>query len=214
MLWSMRTFQIASIASPINQPALLGPLMRVVNRVWAMGVPLPGDGQPLALTVDTLRELLLNAGKYGIGRDLSQRFATVSLDVDPKEAACLLTDLAQAIEESPVPATEWPSMRALLGDEALQDILGISRQSIERYAAGKRMTPDVIADRLHWLAMVVSDLAGAYNALGMRRWFRRSRAVLDGRSPRDLLDKSWSSDAPPAQTIRALAASLTEMGAT
>ena len=91
------------------------------------------------------------------------------------------------------------------------DVIAYNLDGVKK---GLKLTPDVIADRLHWLAMVVSDLAGAYNALGMRRWFRRSRAVLDGRSPRDLLDKSWSSDAPPAQTIRALAASLTEMGAT
>jgi hypothetical protein len=37
-----------------------------------------------------------------------------------------------------------------------------------------------VAERLHWLAMVVADLAGSYNALGIRRWFERPRALLGG----------------------------------
>jgi hypothetical protein len=62
--------------------------------------------------------------------------------------------------------------------------------------------------------MVVSDLAGSYNELGIRRWFERERSQLDGASPRRPLGAGWRSDGAPARRIRALAASLAGTGAT
>lgn len=119
-----------------------------------------------------------------------------------------LGQLAQALEDSPNPATEWSSMRQTLGDELLSALLDVSASSLRRYAAGERSTPEAIAARLHWLAMVVSDLAGAYNVLGMRRWFERPRAQLDGQSPRAVLGRVWLPDDANAQRVRALAAAL------
>jgi hypothetical protein len=37
----------------------------------------------------------------------------------------------------------------------------------------ERAVGAVEANRLHWLALVVADLAGSYNAIGIRRWCPR-----------------------------------------
>jgi hypothetical protein len=72
--------------------------------------------------------------------------------------------------------------------------------------------PDAVAARIHWLALVSSDLAGAYNALGIRRWFDRPRTQLDGKSPRQLLGRGWNPDGAKAERVRALAAALAGPG--
>jgi len=79
---------------------------------------------------------------------------------------------------------------------------------LRRHAAGERATPQRLAERLHWPAAVVGDLAGAYNEFGIRRWFDRPRTQLDGHSPRRLLGADWQVDGEPARRVRALAATL------
>ena len=54
---------------------------------------------------------------------------------------------------------------------------------IRKAGIGDRETPDIVAARVHVLALVVGDLAGAYNDLGIRRWFHRKRTVLHGDTP-------------------------------
>ena len=58
--------------------------------------------------------------------------------------------------------------------------------------------PYVVAARLHFLAFVVGDLAGAYNEIGVRRWFERRRTRLDGNTPAQALGDEWlpEDDAP------------------
>ena len=206
--------QIASVEKPIDDPAVLRAVMPVVNRVWAMGVPLPGKGKPFALSLRTLKHILENARRLGIGGNLQVRMTPQAVQQRPEEAVRLLSELSRALEESPAPAIEWAPMRDLFGDEELAALLGTSRQSIARYAKGARTTPDDIADRLHWLAMVVSDLAGGYNDFGIRRWFHRPRTVLGGRSPLRALGRNWNSDSESAKRVRALAAALSDIGAT
>ena len=116
--------------------------------------------------------------------------------------------LVAVLDESPAPATEWAPMRTVFGDDVLGDLLGIAPASLRRYAAAERATPQPTAERLHWLAMVVSDLAGSYNDFGMRRWFERPRTQLGGKSPRALLGARWTPDDKAAQQVRALAATL------
>jgi hypothetical protein len=65
-----------------------------------------------------------------------------------------------------------------------------------------------VAERLHWLALVVADLAGAYNDYGMRRWFERPRSQLGGKSPRQLLGRRWNIDSEATARVRALASVL------
>ena len=57
-------------------------------------------------------------------------------------------------------------------------------------------------------AMVVADLAGAYNDFGIRRWFERPRSQLDGKSPRQTLGAAWTPEDAAAARVRALAAVL------
>ena len=63
------------------------------------------------------------------------------------------------------------------------------------------------------LALLVADLGGAYNDVGMRRWFERPRTQLDGKSPRQVLRGTWTPDDADAQRLRALAAELVGPGA-
>ncbi len=117
--------------------------------------------------------------------------------------------LVAVLDDSPAPASEWAAMRAVFGDEALGELVGVAPASLRRYAAAERATPQATAERLHWVAMVVSDLAGSYNEFGMRRWFERPRTQLGGKSPRALLGPKWTPDAKAALQVRALAAVLT-----
>ncbi len=59
----------------------------------------------------------------------------------------------------------------------------------------------------------LSGLAGAYNGFGIRRWFERPRAQLDGRSPREVLDIDWDPVDPDAARVRVLAAVLASASA-
>lgn len=77
-----------------------------------------------------------------------------------------------------------------------------------RYERGDRRTPDEVAARLHFLALVVGDLAGAYNEIGIRRWFDRKRSALDGHSPAELLAGAWQPEHPAPRRVRELARAL------
>jgi hypothetical protein len=100
-------------------------------------------------------------------------------------------------------------MLRVLGPDLLGRLVGVSPSSIRRYTAGSRLTPDPVAARLHWLALVVADLAGSYTDVGIRRWFDRSRATLAGRSPAEVLGPAWNPDDPEVEAVRALAEALT-----
>ena len=116
--------------------------------------------------------------------------------------------MTEALEASDAPAAEWPALREVFGDEMLADLLEVSTSSLERYAAGERATPALAVARLRWLAMVVADLAGAYNDFGIRRWFERPRAQLGGLSPRALLAQRWQVDGEAAQRVSRLASEI------
>lgn len=111
-----------------------------------------------------------------------------------------------------MPAGEWPNLAAILGDDLLAQLLGISHTSLRRYRAGARPTPQDVASRLHVLALVVADLSGAYNEYGVRRWFLRPRSQLGGRTPAELLGKGWDPDGREAALLRALAGQLLGSG--
>ena len=115
-----------------------------------------------------------------------------------------------ALCESPMPAAQWPALQEVLGTEMLATLVGISASSVRRYLAGARATPDAVVVRLHFLALVVSDLAGAYNDIGVRRWFGRARKRLGGSSPAQLLDGGWWPDDDGPNRVRELAASLAD----
>ncbi len=113
-----------------------------------------------------------------------------------------------------MPSGEWRPLIDVLGESLLSALLGISESSLRRYAAGTRTTPQDVAERLHFLALLIADLSGAYNEYGIRRWFKRNRATLGGRSPGDVLGPRFELDGADAERLRRLAGSLTAAGAT
>lgn len=125
-----------------------------------------------------------------------------------------LAAAVQALEACPFPSTEWGAMESWLGAEMLESLLAVSESSLRRYAGGRRPTPDLIALRLHFLAMVVADLAGSYNDFGVRRWFGRPRTALEGRSPLAVLTGDWDPDDPGPRAVRGLSRSLLSLGST
>jgi hypothetical protein len=119
-----------------------------------------------------------------------------------------------ALEDSPLPDKEWKRMLAILEPALLTAVLNVSSSSVGRYAARLRATPDDVAARLHYVAMVVADLLGGYNELGVRRWFARKRKALAGKSPLAVLRGAWDPDDEGPERVRALARSLTGSPAT
>ena len=119
----------------------------------------------------------------------------------------LLLEAYQRLEECPSPGTEWHGVRELLDDDVLASLLDISTPSLRRYAKGERQCPDLVAARLHWLALVIDQLEGSYNSYGIRRWFQRPRSALGGQAPQDHLTGAWDPDDDAIQAILELAQS-------
>jgi hypothetical protein len=118
----------------------------------------------------------------------------------------LLAQVYERLEECPSPATEWQAVRDVLTDDALlAALLGIGVASVRRYAKGDRHCPDSVAARLHWLALLIDQLEGTYNAYGIRRWFQRPRAVLNGQAPQDRLKGAWDPDDDAVRPLMTLA---------
>jgi hypothetical protein len=213
----MQNVRITSVEPAFESAQLLAGLTELMSRVVAMGLL---QGKPIErLDIDAIKRVLdaLQAGGL-LGTQRARFVAMLRPNVRKlgsfDEASKAVRQLIAVLEESPVPRTEWPAMRRIFGDEALADLLDISLSSLKRYAGEERATPQVIAERLHWVAMVVADLAGSYNEFGIRRWFERQRRQLDGRSPRKTLGPQWNPGGPAAQRVRSLAASLAGAGAT
>ena len=114
-------------------------------------------------------------------------------------------DVDKALGASPVPASDRLALQRVLGGDLLARLLCISTVSLRRYLSGVRSTPDDVAVRLHALALMVGDLAGAYDDAGIRRWFARPRTALGNRAPVDILTAGWQPDDPEVQQVRDLA---------
>ena len=99
-------------------------------------------------------------------------------------------------------------MQNVLGLDLLAQLLDNSQSSVRRYLSGSRPTPDKVAARLHFLAIIVGDLAGAYNDIGVRRWFARPRKQLNGHSPAQILSDCWLPNDEGSQRVRELAHAL------
>ena len=193
--------------------ALAAALAALLTRSVAMGVL---AGKPVTrLDGAVVKRLASALQRHGIGAEAGVILAPLA--AEPAQAIDAATErrvadglhrLSEALEASATPGTEWPAMRGVFGDEMLVELLGVGASSLRRYAGGERATPDDVAARLHWLAMVVADLAGAYNDFGIRRWFERPRSQLDGKSPRQVLGTAWTPEDAAAARVRALAAVL------
>ncbi len=199
----MDTIQPPRLSTVAGTAAL--DLLRVAR---AMGL----DSEPLPPRLDLLlvRRIAAAAAKVGIGRDAAVALCTDPLLMDRVPA--LIAHLTDSLRASPLPRRELEVLTQTLDLEAIARIVDTSPVSLRRYLSGSRDTPDDVAARIHWLALTVSDLLGAYNEIGVRRWFDRPRAALDGRSPAQVLSSGWDPDEPGPSAVQALASALTRPG--
>lgn len=194
----------------MEAPSVRALAIEAWRRAEAMGLVEGGDGRLEAPDVDRLVRRVREAG---IARGPALRLDNVvALSVADTEA--LLRVVVAALDASPVPQHEWTVLTRVVEADQLAALVGISVTSLRRYASGERDTPDEIAARLHHLALIVGDLAGAYNDVGIRRWFDRRRTALRGRAPSAILTGAWNPDDPAPRQVRDLARSLVALGAT
>lgn len=154
---------------------------------------------------------LAGLSRQGVARDAYLALATV---VTSQDLLAVLRAANEQMEQSPMPASTWPVVLDVLGEELLAALLDVSPVSIRRYRDGQRPTPGPVAHRLHFLALLLADLAGAYNDYGIRRWFTRSRQQLDGASPLQLLQGGFDPEGAAAQRVKGLVDALVSAGAT
>jgi hypothetical protein len=163
------------------------------------------------LDLELLRRIAQEASTAGIGQDAAVAF----LQGNPgtNRLVGLIERLEDSLAQSPLPEREVPELLLVFDRDELARLTGTSSVSLGRYMSGSRAWPDDLASRIHWLALVVSDLEGAYNRFGVRRWFERERVQLDGRSPRQALGAEWDPSSTGVEQVRRLAASLAGVGA-
>jgi hypothetical protein len=210
--------QIRSVEEPFRRPEIVGPTLGILKRAGAMGLFTKSLDK---LDLHAFREVVRSLHKAGIakGAEPAGRFLGIETrptDIDRVELLRFMKVLTDALEDSPAPAFEWERMiwRFQPEQRQLADLLGISLSSLRRYRSKQRDTPDDVAARLHFLALLTGDLAGAYNDAGVRNWFLRKRALLDGKAPKDLLHGEWRPGDSDPERVRALARSLAAGSAT
>ncbi|MCY3877787.1 MAG: hypothetical protein OXF74_01250 [Rhodobacteraceae bacterium] len=206
----MTNLHIQSVRSPFGEPSLVSAAIGALTRADAMGLLL----RPVTcLDYPAIQKLVADMSAAGIGRSFSAELHRMHRS-DAAGLSTLLEKVNEALELSPAPAHEWRTLQSVLGVELLTRLLGISQSSVRRYISGDRSTPDEIAAQLHFLAFVVGDLAGAYNDIGVRRWFDRPRKRLDGNTPAQALGDIWSPECDRPRRVRELARALASSPAT
>ena len=207
----MSQVQIRSELGPVGADYTTRLVYEAARRADAMGI-LDADSVQ-RFDVSTARRVAERARAAGVGRVPVAELAHVDVP-SPAEVQAVLRLLITALEHSPVPQLEWRSVSRVFDPEQLASLLVISVSSLRRYQSGERATPDDVAARLHFLALVTGDLAGAYNEIGIRRWFGRKRTQLGGKTPASLLTGAWDPDDAGPQKVRSLAAALVTLSAT
>lgn len=178
--------------------------IEALTRAHAMGLL---SGEIARLDHAAMKALGKGLADARIARGLHLELQTAASS-DPEKLSGLFRKITAALDGSPVPDREWRTVERVLGLESMAELMGISVSSARRYLAGERTTPDGVAARLHFLAFVVGDLVGAYNDVGIRRWFRRPRKLLNGHTPAQLLEGNWEPHDDGPRQVRQLAASL------
>lgn len=185
-------------------------VVEAARRAEAMGLVAPGLA---GVDPPAIRQLANKVRRAGIAASAADMLANVEAPSD-EELGELLETIIAALDASPAPQYEWNGLVRIFPPEDLAALLQVSVSSLKRYQSGERETPDDVAARLHFLTLVMGDLAGAYNETGIRRWFQRKRTRLDGRSPAALLKQDWDPDDEGALRVKELARSLVALSAT
>jgi uncharacterized protein (DUF2384 family) len=210
----METIQIESVAEPFASHAELRlPALRLVLASQYLGLR-PGNALR-TLDLPLVDLVVSSIGRGGVsvamieaksaGKSLAAGHAAEG-QIEAYRRA--LEQALTALEASPRPDDEWAPVIETLGDELLATLIGVSPSSIKRYREGSRPTPQDVAERLHFLALLLAELAGSYNDYGMRRWFSRPRSALDNRRPADIMGADFDPDGPDRDALRALAEGL------
>lgn len=208
----MSVIHIQSVHDPFDLPDVARVAVTTLARAEAMGL-LP-EGEVIdTLDFPTLHKVVKGIARAGIGQGVLPDLAGTR-GRDPQHLSATLQRLNDALDASPVPASEWPGLVNILGIDLLARLVGVSTISVRRYASGHRPTPDAVAARLHFLALVVGDLMGAYNDIGIRRWFDRGRTLLSNKTPAQLLVRKWQPEDSGPQQVRQLAQALVASPAT
>ncbi|HXW78942.1 MAG TPA: hypothetical protein VEJ84_05560 [Acidimicrobiales bacterium] len=206
----MENFSISSIDDPIGSDAEASlAVSRLVARIPYLGIwpELQGEQVINGAFLDTLFHRLSRAG---LAREDLVKLAHAG---DIADFRRLFEHALEVTEQSPLPNSEWAPVSATLGDDLLASLLGVSPASLRRYKRSERVTPDDVAARLHFLALVVSDLSGSYNEYGVRRWFGRPRLALGSKSPAVVLAGGFEPSGDGAKAVSQLAADLVGAGA-
>lgn len=209
----MSALRIEAVEDPFTDPEVARAASVLLGRAEAMGF-LDDLGTISRLDWPLLVKVLERMGRVGLLQREIMQGGIRGLPSDPNKMVKLLEAANTALEDSPLPPQEWAALRATLGDAPLARLCRISEVSLRRYAAGARSTPDLVARRLHVLALIVADLRGAYNDYGIRRWFQRPRAQLGGRAPEKYLPSDWTAESPEVEELRRLANALSSSPAT
>jgi hypothetical protein len=204
--------QIESATAPFTTPRIAFQAVTALGRADAMGL-LPAGERIEKLDLSSFQKAVRHIHRAGIARNIQLDFGDGLTNSGPGLERDL-ERLNMALEESPVPEFEWNRLTDVLGLDLLSRLLGVSASSARRYKAAARTTPDDVADRLHFLSLIVGDLSGAYNEIGIRQWFERKRAQLDGRTPLDWLKARWKPSQPGPRRVQDLARALTGSPAT
>ena len=201
----MSNLQFRSIRSPFDDPQLASLAVAALSRADSMGLL---SRRITCLEESAMEQLEMGMTEADIGRTFLAELHPLPC-LEPDRLSAVLERISEALDQSPAPAQEWRVLRSLLGLDLLVRLLGISLSSARRYLSGSRPTPDAVAARLHFLALVAGDLAGAHNDMGVRRWFDRRRTQLQGATPAQLLLHSgWSPEDDGPRRVRELARTL------
>ena len=127
----------------------------------------------------------------------------------------MLSRINETLRESPAPTHESKALRRVLGIDLLARLTGMPEGAVRFYPGNRRRRrDDPIVERLHFLALLVSELAGSYTDAGVRRWFDRPRKALAGKTPAETLGREWRPDDQGPIRVRELADSLSSSSAT
>jgi hypothetical protein len=197
---------------PIEDARVAARAASTLSLARAMGLIDDDTAARAPVTYADVRAAAEHVARAGIGRHAAAGLRAA--ENEPRHFVPALDRLEDAMRESPSPATEWARLEAILGTDMLARLSHVSPASVRRYRDGERTTPDGVAARLHALALVVADLIGTYNDIGVRRWFERPRHRLGGHTPAALLSGDWDPHQPGPTRVRELARALVGLGAT
>ena len=108
----------------------------------------------------------------------------------------------------------WDNVQDTLGFDLTsllitgEEDLGAARRKLFEYDEDPHSLPEEVAERFNFIAKILNYLAGSFNDFGMKRWFLRKRAQLNGLRPMDILKGNWKPEDPEPQKVLALAEAL------